>query len=784
MSGESALIKIKELKTDVVEAKDIDISIGRIVEEEPWEEPLGPTPFPKITSLRNWDFKLLSRYKPFYAPFCDMCCLCTFGKCNLSRDRRGACGLDIATQQARIVLIACCMGASAHTAHARHVLEYLIEKKGRDYPIDMGEEVFLEAPITRTVCGIRPRRLGDLEVVLDYISDQIVQCLDATHFGQEGHYLDYESKALHIGMLDNLAKEVADIAEIVGFDFPRGDPDAPLIELGFGTIDITKPVIFLIGHNPMFGIAIIDYLHEAGLYDAVEVCGVCCTAIDVTRYKKAQRAKIVGSLSRQLKYVRTGVPDVIVVDEQCIRTDIVEEAEKIGAKVIACSDKKCLGLPDMTHEPVDAIVNELLNGRTGVFIEEPEKAAEVAVRVAVALAPQRKTYKLVPEKEEIIELCKKCVDCMNCVRNCPNSFPIRDAVKAAAKGDFTLFAELYEWCSGCGRCEYDCRANIPIVTVMMKAAEHKIKTEKYKIRAGRGPIRDTEIREVGAPIVLGEIPGVIALVGCANYPFGGRDVAEICDEFAKRNYIVVLTGCEAIDAGYWRDEDGLTVYEKYPGVFDAGGVVNCGSCVSNAHIAGAAIKIANIFAKRPLRANFEEIADYILNRVGACGIAWGAMSQKAASIATGFNRWGVPVIIGPHGAKYRRQYLGRQDRLEDWYVYNARTGEKVFVGPAPEHLICVAETKEEAMVLATKLCIRPNDTNKGRMIKLTHYIDLYRRFYGGLPEDLPLFVRTEADIPTTMKDEILEFLKSKGWKPFPEPTVDPTIVERLIRVKK
>ena len=288
MSRESALIKIKELKTDVVEAKGIDISIGRIVEEEPWDEPMGPTPFPTITTLRNWDYKLLSRYRPFYAPFCDMCCLCTFGKCNLSRDRRGACGIDIATQQARIVLVACCMGASAHTGHAKHVLEYFLEKLGRDYPIDMGEEVFVEAPITRTVCGVRPRKLGDLEPILDYINDQIVHCLSSTHFGQEGHYLDYESKALHVGMIDNLAKEVADIVEIVGFDFPRGDPDAPLIELGFGTIDITKPVIFLIGHNPIFGIEIIDYLHEVGLYESVEVCGVCCTSIDVTRYKGAE----------------------------------------------------------------------------------------------------------------------------------------------------------------------------------------------------------------------------------------------------------------------------------------------------------------------------------------------------------------------------------------------------------------------------------------------------------------------------------------------------------------
>ena len=155
------------------------------------------------------------------------------------------------------------------------------------------------------------------------------------------------------------------------------------------------------------------------------------------------------------------------------------------------------------------------------------------------------------------------------------------------------------------------------------------------------------------------------------------------------------------------------------------------------------------------------------------------MSQKAASIAAGFWRLGVPVIVGPHGSKYRRMLLGRRDREEDWYVYDARTGKKVYVGPVPEHLFYAAETKEEAMVMAAKLCMRANDTTKGRAIKLTHYVDLHRRFFGTLPDDLHLFVRTVADIPITMKDEILKFLEEKGWKEKEIP--DPTLLEELVR---
>jgi acetyl-CoA decarbonylase/synthase complex subunit alpha len=126
--------------------------------------------------------------------------------------------------------------------------------------------------------------------------------------------------------------------------------------------------------------------------------------------------------------------------------------------------------------------------------------------------------------------------------------------------------------------------------------------------------------------------------------------------------------------------------------------------------------------------------------------------------------------------------LGRKDKEEDWYVYDARTGDKVYVGPTPEHLFTTAETKEEAMVLVAKLCMRPNDTSRGRAIKLTHYIDLYKRLYSVLPDDVHLYVRNNADIPITMKDEILKALEEKGWKEMRIP--DPTLLPRLIRKSK
>ncbi|MCJ7635223.1 acetyl-CoA decarbonylase/synthase complex subunit alpha, partial [Candidatus Bathyarchaeota archaeon] len=144
-----------------------------------------------------------------------------------------------------------------------------------------------------------------------------------------------------------------------------------------------------------------------------------------------------------------------------------------------------------------------------------------------------------------------------------------------------------------------------------------------------------------------------------------------------------------------------------------------------------------------------------------------------------FWRLGIPVIVGPHGSKYRRMLLGREDREEDWYVYDARTGEKVPVGPVPEHLFYAAETKEEAMVMIAKLVMRANDTSRGRAIKLTHYIDLYRRLYGTMPDDIHLFIRTRADIPITIGNEVSRILEEKEWKESDIP--DPTLLERLVR---
>ncbi|MHA1373222.1 MAG: CO dehydrogenase/acetyl-CoA synthase complex subunit alpha [Promethearchaeota archaeon] len=782
MNEKGVKFKVDSYSGPLGTIKGFEFTAGKVKtegDESEWE-PMGPTPKPHIPTLRPWFFKMMERYKPYYMPICDMCCLCTYGKCNLSKGRTGACGINMQGACAKIVEIACSIGAACHSAHGDHLLHWLKEKYG-NVPINFGNSIAVEMPITRLLVGMKPETLEDLETAMEWVHYTITHLLAAGHTGQESHYLDYESKSFVAGLADEVGMEIADAVQIAAYGFPMGEADVPIVELGMGTMDCeNKATILMIGHNVAPGIELVDYIREKGLDEKLDVGAICCTALDLTRYYSG--AKVVGSLSRQMHFIRSGLADVVMVDEQCVNLRSFEQAQLVGAPFLATNEKNMGGLPDRTNDPAEEIIDDLVSGRVpGALILDPIKAGIVAVETAIKIKPIRKGRSAVPDKQGCIDMAYNCNGCGNCQRNCPNDLPLVEGVRLAKEGDFSVLADAFDSCSDCGRCEADCQKNVSPLTLIMYAGRDKIRNEKFNMRVGRGPIQDTEIRNVGAPLVLGEIPGIVAIIGCANY---GKEIQELyimAEEFLIRNYIVVVSGCGAMDIGLVKDEDGKTLYERFPGDFDRGGLVNVGSCVSNPHITGAACKVANIFARRPLRGNFEEIADYILNRVGAVGVAWGAMSQKAASIASGANGLGVPAVCGPHSAEYRRMYIGRSDDLDTWKVFNARDGTPdQLIGPAPEHLLCTAESIEQAICLVAKLAIRPADNSKGRMIKLSHWIDLERKYKGiDLPNDLERFIRVEADIPISMKTEIKEYLKQKGWQA--REIIDPTLIKRLCR---
>ena len=659
-----------------------------ILAQDSWE-PVGHTPLPGMLDLRNWDRRLLQTWKPFYVPVTDKCNLCTYGECNLSDGGRGACGMDAPAVQARLTLRTCCEGLAGTLAQARRVIDYLVQVKGRELPIDLGDKVGIEAPHIRTVLGLKPAALGDLERILSYVEDQLSMLLASGNTGFESSILDLESKAMHASMLAHVVMEAADLAAISGFGFPSSRADTEMVEVGWGTLDAAKAVILIAGSDTVSAVCLIDYIRQSGLENKIEVVGIGPVAHDLVRY--CPMAKIAGTLSSLPFFLRSGISDVVMCGGGNALTDIAAETLATGAAFIATDAGAAYGLEDLSVRNTEEILIELLREK-GILLPDSTKAAAVAVEAALKLSASRS--KVLPKEGDV------------------------------------------------------CR-------------------EVCRMRVGRGPVMDREIRKVGAPLVLGTIPGVIAIVGGSNYPGEPGDIADIAEEFARRKYIVVLAGDSAIAAALKTDAEGKSIYEKYPPDFDAGGVINIGSSVSAAHISGAAAKIASIFAALPLRANYEVVADYILNRVGACGLAWGACGEEELALATGCNRLGIPVIVGPRCIKYGRLYLSRPGET-DWSVMDGRAGKVVDTGePSPEHLINLLSEKGDVMVALAKLCMRRNDTPQGRATKLTHYIGLHKQYFGKLPGDVNLFVRKASDIPIFFKKEIQAHLSEVGWQEKP-----------------
>ncbi len=720
--------------------------------DDDWE-PVGHTPLPGMLDLRNWDYRLMRTWKPFYVPVTEKCDLCTYGSCDLGSGKTGSCGLTSEAYQARLTLISCCRGLARFIAGSRRLLNYALDVTGPNARLDLGEKIAVEAPCIRMMIGVKPIKIGDLVPILAYLEHQLTLLLASTAPGMENSNLEMESKALQASMLSCVAAEVAELAGLSLFRLPSGIAETPLINVGWDSIDRSKPVILVAGNDTVSAICLVNFLRNSNLTGNIEIAGIGPVAHDLVRM--SADARIAGPLSRLLFFLRCRIADVVLFGGGILLTDIVTEAVNNGARLIATDARAVSGLVDLSNEDSEKIISNLEKDKAALVLQ-PDKAVAVAVEVALSLSSRRKKNILTTEQAKSIA--KKVKSNKLTEDICPNKLPVATAIEAVKHGDFDLLSEVFEKCNGCGKCEIDGGDEISIMRIMQAAA----RSEKGKMRVGRGPVMDTEIRKVGAPLVLGNIPGIIAIVGGSNYPGSPDDIADIVEEFAKRKYIVVLAGDSAIAASLRKDDEGRTVYEKYPADFDAGCVVNLGSNLSVAHIVGAAIKIASIFAALPLRANYEVVADYILNRVGACGLAWGACGDEELALATGCNRLGIPIIVGPHCIKYGRLYISSGSET-DWSVMDGRQGRRIDTGePSPEHLINLLGEKNAAMVALAKLCMRKNDTPQGRSVKLTHYIGLHKQFYGKLPDDIHLFVRRLSDIPIFFKKEVQAKLNESG----------------------
>ena len=196
---------------------------------------------------------------------------------------------------------------------------------------------------------------------------------------------------------------------------PLGEAESGMAKLGFGTIDRSKPLILMIGHNVAGGAYVTEYLEKHGLTDKVELAGICCTSHDLTRIY--DKTRIVGPLSRTMKFVQAGIADVIVVDEQCVRTDIREWAERTNTPLISSSEQNTQGLPDRSDADAQAVISDLVSGNEkGAFIYNSGIIGEVAVQTALQVQPERAKMRFLPTPEEAQTLAQRCVECEKCHR--------------------------------------------------------------------------------------------------------------------------------------------------------------------------------------------------------------------------------------------------------------------------------------------------------------------------------------------------------------------------------
>src|SRR3990170_2777799 len=328
------------------------------------------SPFPDIFSFRRWDFILLERYKPLFRKPDKTCHLCGLGPC----------GIDETGFKARAALLDAVIGASGHISHAARLLEDLIIKFGEDCPVGAGLPTNIPTPITTLITGCKPKNLGELKEILAYTERQLVHLLSSINFGTEASPEDFVSKMLHTGMLDNLAMELADVAQISAMNMPKGESDSKLVNIGLEIIDVSKPVILIIGHNSFVAHEIMHLVEDRGLKDKIEVCGLCCAASDGARHSHG--FKIIGNQASQLDVIKSGIADVVILDTQCIRPDVIAEADKVNSLVIATTQETAFGLKDLTDTPLDEASEYILKDGTGIILDK-KKAAEAALNTAV-----------------------------------------------------------------------------------------------------------------------------------------------------------------------------------------------------------------------------------------------------------------------------------------------------------------------------------------------------------------------------------------------------------------
>lgn len=729
--------------------------------------------------IAEWDNVLLERYYPLYMNIKTECDDCTQGPCSISQNKegKGLCGLDLGdSYQAKISLQEACKGLATQLTVARGLFDFALARFGADKTIDMGHSITYPTMNTSMLTGFYTKNLGDTGRALSYAESQLSELLLAAYFGNESE-AEMEEKALHAGSLTFLAMELTESIKMCCFEFLNAGkhpateyPEFPPVDIqvGMGAADTSKPVVVFIGNNFLSAWFAVEQVKRENREEEIEICGVGAVGHDIPRFYKG--AKIITSGVKARKVIRAGIPDVIVVSDLCSWFDVLEEAKRVDAKVIASGYAPIKGLEDRTDDSVEDVLAAIIEeDLPGVRITKPEKAGELAVKLADKLnkSGNRKESYLMLETE-LKNAALQCKSCDSCFETCPSKLVISKAM-AVAKTNLEPLADVYEDCVFCGKCERACPEGIRILDLTISAAAilGRIKGDKYLMRAGRGPMSELEWRDLTFGVILGgNGPGMVNIIGCGNYPGSEREVVDMTRYFLDRNYLVCVSGCVAADvAKYFDEEEQKFLFEQYIAAGVLKGLVNFGGCTAMSHVPSAIYRGALVGSAYTPKANWTQIADYLYARLPVVVLIWGAATETLYSVASGLVRSGIPVVVGPSGFKFKRYLLGDKDDRSKWWMYDGVTGEKKEVEPCPVHMLVPVDTKEEAIAMCAKLLHRPLALRDPRLASLEAENEAYKEFFGDYSDDWHLYVRSEQELHVMRRMELLKKLEEEhGWE--------------------
>jgi acetyl-CoA decarbonylase/synthase complex subunit alpha len=397
---------------------------------------------------------------------------------------------------------------------SREILNYAIKRFGRDKEAHQGGERCYIGDWANSIglyTGIWANTLGRVEVALSYAEAQLTKLFLASYQGN-GSVEEFETMTFHTGYAQAVAQDAAELVKTSCFDFiaAPGQPaeimnnwPPPTVQGGFGSVEPGKPVIAVMGDSFLPAWSAVDYLKENGLTEQIEVCGIGSAGDDVARFY--DRCRIVSPMMRAAKAIRSGIADVIIASNACVPIDVVAEAKRVESRVIWTGHQGTGGLPDRTDDPIDEIVNDLVEGANGAWIRNIEKAGEVAVKVVQKV--KRKGDYLLSE-EAVKKEAGKCLEgCDLCFSACPNNLLLSRAVRAAQQEGIMALAEVEKGCYLCGKCEEVCPANIPLCDLMVAAQGRRAPEEKFVMRPGRGAIPVSELLQDTFSILYGNQPG-------------------------------------------------------------------------------------------------------------------------------------------------------------------------------------------------------------------------------------------------------------------------------------